>query len=299
MKQKLLSNGLLLLIAMIWGFAFVAQVGGSESVGSLTFTGVRFAMGIIALLPVTLLLEKGRSEREERRRTVKGSLVAGIVLFCASILQQYGIALTASAGVAGFITGLYTVFIPIVSFLLFRKKAGGFVWLGALCALFGLFLLCYRVGEGFHFGLGELLLLIGSFFWTAHVLVVDRFGKSVRSLHFSVGQFSVCAVLGLAGMFLFEKPTVASLLDAGIPLLYCGVLSVGVAYTLQVVAQKKADPAVAAIVLSTESLFSAVGGALFGVDTISTLGYFGCGLMLAGIVLSQLGDLGKKDKTIE
>ncbi len=287
-KTNLWTNGLLLLTAMIWGFAFVAQVDGINYVGPLTLNGVRFSVGVLSLLPVVLIFEKGRSGSAERKKTLISSLLAGTVLFCASTLQQIGIVYTRSAGVAGFITGLYIVLIPIACFLLFRHKTGAQIWVGALLALIGLFLLCYKVGEGFSFGLGELLLLLGSFFWTAHMILVDRLGKELRSLHFAWGQFLVCALLGILAMLLFEEPTVSGILNAKWSILYCGVLSVGVAYTLQVIAQKRADPTFAAILLSMESVFSALGGAVVGMDHISSLGYLGCGLIFAGVVISQL-----------
>ena len=287
-KTKFFINGLLLLTAMIWGFAFVAQVDGVNYVGPLTMNGCRFALGVVSLLPVVLIFERGRVDRKERVRTVVASIITGSVLFMASTLQQIGIVYTRSAGVAGFITGLYTVLIPIACFLLFRQKTGRQVWIGAICAVLGLFLLCYKIGEGFQFGLGEFLLLVGSFFWTAHMILVDRLGKDLRSLHCAWGQFFACAVLGIVSMLIFEEPTWSGILDAKWCIIYCGVLSVGVAYTLQVIAQKKADPTFAAILLSTESVFSAIGGAAFGIDSISYLGYFGCGLIFAGVVISQL-----------
>ena len=190
--------------------------------------------------------------------------------------------------------------VPIAGFLLFRHKTGLRVWIGAVCAVIGLFLLCYRPGEGFSFGLGETLLLLGSFFWTAHILIIDRLAKDLRPLHFSLGQFTVCALLGLAAMFLFEEPTIQGLFAARRSVLYCGVLSVGVAYTLQVVAQRRADPTFATIVMSTESAFSAIGGVVFGIDRISWIGYAGCALIFAGILVSQLparaGHGKKRDK---
>lgn len=273
---------------MIWGFAFVAQVDGVNIIGPLTLNGVRFALGAVSLVPAVLIIERGRRSRDERKRTVVASLVAGTVLFCASTLQNLGIKETGSAGVAGFITGLYMVLIPIACFLFFKQKTVITVWVGAILGLVGLCMLCFKKGEGFSFGVGELLLLIGSLFWTAHVIIIDRFVKNVRPLHFSLGQFSVCAVLGIISMFIFETPTFSGIWDAKISILYCGVLSVGVAYTLQVVAQKRVAPTFAAIVLSTESVFSAVGGAIFGVDSISALGYVGCVVMFLGILVSQL-----------
>ena len=294
-KSKIFNLSLLFLIAMIWGFAFVAQVDGVQHVGSYTMNGVRFTVGVISLIPVVLLFERGKRGKEERKKTVVASLVAGTVLFLASTFQQIGIEKTGSAGVAGFITGLYTVLIPIACFFLFKQKTRFNMWVGAFLSLLGLFLLCYKPEEGFSFGFGELMLLIGAFFWTAHVIVIDRFCKDVRPLHFSLGQFVVCAILGLITMFLFEAPTVEGIWNAKWAILYCGVLSVGVAYTLQVVAQRRVDPTFAAIVLSTESVFSAIGGVIFGTDRISPLGYFGCIVMFGGIVLSQINFQQRKE----
>ena len=287
-KANVLNIALLFTVAIIWGFAFVAQAFGAEHVGAFTFNGLRFCIGVVSLLPVVLIFERGRGTRTERKKTLTGSLLAGTVLFCASTLQQIGIEKTKSAGVAGFITGLYMILVPITCLILFKKKTGLNVWIGAVFGFIGLFLLCFKIGEGFSFGLGELYLLIGALFWTAHVVIIDRFAKEARPLHLSWGQFFVCAVLGLLTMFIFERPTLTGIFSAGIPLLYCGVLSVGVAYTLQVVAQRRADPTFAVLILSTESVFSAVGGAIFGVDKISWLGYIGCGVMFLGIIISQI-----------
>ena len=287
-KGGFLTFALLLTTAMIWGFAFVAQVKGVEHIGSFTLNGTRFTLGVISLLPVVLIFERGRTDRRERKRTVRASLLAGVALFSASTLQQIGISLNKSAGVAGFLTGLYVVLVPIAGFLLFRRQTGKNVWIGAICALVGLTLLCFKPGEGFSFGWGETFLLVGAFFWTAHILVIDRVAVNVRSLHFAWGQFAVCAVLGLLTMFLFEEPTFSGIWEARWSIAYCGVLSVGVAYTLQIIAQKRADPTLAVVVLSTESVFSAVGGVLFGNDSIAPIGYVGCGFIFAGILISQL-----------
>jgi len=297
-KQKIGSLAILLLTAMIWGFAFVAQVQGMEYIGPFTMIGVRFLIAIVALLPVVLFFERGRVDKAERKRTVVASVAAGTVLFIASSLQQFGIKLTASAGVSGFITGLYTVLVPIGCYLLFRQKTGLNVWIGAISATLGLFLLCYKVGEGLRFGLGELLLLIGALFWTAHVIIIDKLGRSIRSLHFSWGQFAVCAVLGLVAMLIFEQPSMGAMLDAKWAILYCGIMSSGVAYTLQIIGQKRADPTLAVIILSTESMFSALGGVIFGIDKLGALGYVGCGFMFVGIIISQITFKKKADVEI-
>jgi drug/metabolite transporter (DMT)-like permease len=264
-------------------------------------TGFRFVIGIISLLPVVLIFERGRTDKAERRLTFKASVITGIVLFCALSLQQFGIQITASAGISGFITGLYMIFVPVAYFLFFRKRTGAQVWIGAGFALIGLFLLCYKPGEGLSFGWGEFLLLIGSVLWTAHVMLVDHFGKKTRPLHFSWGQFAVCALLGLICMAIFDGPTLSlsAILDAKWALLYCGALSVAGGFTLQVVGQKGADPTYAVIILSTESAFSAIGGAIFGVDSIAIAGYVGCALMFLGIVFSQIKLGTKKSKAVE
>ena len=281
----------------------MAQVDGVNYVGSFTMNGIRYALGAVALIPIALFFERGRVSSTERRTTLLASVVGGCILFCASTLQQLGIEYTRSAGISGFITGLYTVLVPIGCLLIFRRRTGICVWIGSLCAVVGLGLLCYRTGEGLCFGVGEILLLCGTLFWTAHVMVIDAFGKRIRSLHFALGQFSVCAVLSLTTMFLLDTPTWEGILAARWPILYCGLLSVGVAYTLQIIGQRHADPTMAAIVLSTESVFSAIGGAIFGIDHVSVLGYVGCGLMFFGIVISQIPAhrfceiLGKRRKT--
>ena len=288
MKTNFLTTCCLFLTAIIWGFAFVAQFFGADEVGPFAMNGLRFPLGTLSIIPVMLLFEKGKSDKAERKKTLIASLLAGTALFAASTLQQVGLIVSGSVGKAGFITGLYTIFVPIACYVFFKKKTGLNVVIAAVIAVVGIFLLCINPEEGFSFGLGELLLCIGSFFWTAHVVLVDRLGKELRSLHFAFGQFAVCSVLCMAVMFIFERPEISAVKAAAVPILYAGVMSVGVAYTLQVVSQKRADPTFAAIIFSTEAVFSAVGGVLFGIDHISVVGYIGCALIFVGIVVSQL-----------
>ncbi len=288
LKAKIITTCCLFLTAMIWGFAFVAQFFGADEVGPFAMNGLRFPLGTLSIIPVMLFFERGKSSKEERKKTLKASILTGTALFTASTLQQVGLIVSGSVGKAGFITGLYTIFVPIACFLFFKKKTGINIFIAAILAAVGIFMLCVKPEEGFSFGLGELLLLIGSFFWTAHVVLVDHFGKDLRPLHFSVGQFGFCSVLCMIVMFIFEIPTVESVKAAAIPILYAGVMSVGIAYTLQVVSQKRADPTFAAIIFSTESVFGAIGGVMFGIDHISLIGYIGCLLIFIGIVISQL-----------
>ena len=293
MKSKILTTCCLFLTAIIWGFAFVAQFYGADEVGSFAMNGLRFPLGTISLLPVMFIFERGKMDKDERKKTFLASLLAGTALFIASTLQQVGIMVSGSVGIAGFLTGLYTIFVPIACYVFFKKKTGINIVFSAILAVIGIFMLCVKPEEGFSFGFGELLLLVGAFFWTSHVVIVDRLGKDIRSLHFCVGQFTVCSVWSVMLMLMFEIPSLESISAAAVPILYAGVLSVGVAYTLQVISQKRADPTFAAIVFSTESVFSAIGGVLFGIDSISFVGYIGCALIFCGIVISQI-DFKKK-----
>ncbi|MDR2647189.1 MAG: DMT family transporter [Oscillospiraceae bacterium] len=287
MKNKsTISAAMLLLTALIWGFAFVAQVEGLAFMGSLTFGGIRFAMGAFSLLPLILIFER-RPGGVNIKKTLLYGLLGGVVLFCASTLQQYGIAYTQSAGKAGFITGLYTVLVPIIGIFMGRKTRP-LTWLGALAALTGLYFLSMKGGK-LSFGFGDILLLIGAVFWAFHILIVDQFASQVPPLRFSITQFFVCGVLSLAGAFIFEKPSVNGILTGWQPLLYGGIASVGVAYTLQIVGQRHVEPARAAIIFSLETLFAALGGVLLLHEFLGWRGYFGGALMFLGIVLAQLG----------
>ena len=308
MKTKLTATAMLFTTAIIWGFAFVAQVLGSDFVQPFTFNGIRFMLGAASLIPVYCIFEKERDitaieKRARHKYTALGAVCGGLCLFIASALQQFGATLTRDPGKAGFITGLYTVLTPVFYFLIFRKKTGWNTWLGCILATVGLYLLCLREGEGTMFGVGELVLLIGAFFWAGHILIVDRFIDHVSPLRFSSWQFFISGGLGLIAAVIFEDISLQGVLDAKWAILFCGLLSVGVAYTLQVLAQKRAEPTFAAIVFSTESVFAAIGGLLWNLVTpealhvdqdILPIGYVGCLIIFGGIVLSQLNFTKKK-----
>lgn len=302
MIRKLASILMLFAIAAIWGFAIIAQVLGSDHLEPFSFNGIRFLMGAVSLIPVYHLFEKEKNltryDRKKRhKRTAIGALFGGCFLFVAAGLQQFGTAMTRDPGKAGFITGLYTVLTPVLYFFIFRKKSGLNIWLGCILSTIGLYLLCFREGEGFHFGVGELLLLLGALFWAGHILLVGHFVDGVSPLRFSSWQFFVCGALGIFAAMLLEDLTWEGVWAAKWALLYCGLLSVGVAYTLQVFAQKRMNPAHAAIIFSTESVFSAIGGILWNLiapeslhmdQKILPIGYLGCLIIFVGIVLSQL-----------
>lgn len=286
MKTKFKSTVLLFLTAIIWGFAFVAQRVGAEFVGAFTFNGVRFMLGACSLIPVILLFEREKIDLKVIKNNVLPGLLAGVVLFIASTLQQYGVEITQSAGKAGFLTGLYTVLVPLIRFVM-GKKTSILTFIGAIFAVTGLFFLC-MTGDEISFGLGDFVLIIGAFFWAGHILVVDKFVHTTSPLKFSLVQFLICGFLSLFFALILEDIQFSAIKSAGIPILYGGVMSVGVAYTCQILGQKNSDPTFASIVFSTESVFSAIGGALLLNEIMSGRGYFGCVLIFIGIVLSQL-----------
>lgn len=278
---------ILLTAAVIWGFAFSAQVEAAQKgLGCFAFNGTRFVLGGLTLIPVVLLLERKKSEHPFVRHTLFPAMGAGVFLFAASTLQQLGINMAQSAGKASFITGLYIVLVPILSLLLFRKKAGLPVWIGACLAVVGLYLLGVTEAQGIE--RGDLLVLIGAFFWAGHILWIDRFIEKANPIRFSMIQFFVCGVLGICFALCVEDVTFSALFDAKWEILYAGVLSSGVAYTCQVVGQRGVEPTSAAMVLSLESVFGVLGGLFFNGEMLSPRAWVGCALMFAGIILSQL-----------
>ncbi len=286
------ANLLLLLASAIWGLAFVAQRMGMQHVGPLAFNGVRFALGALVLLPWMIRGLPGQRwpvSATPVRQRLKGGLVAGLVLFVGATLQQYGVVFT-TAGKAGFITSLYVVFVPLLG-LIVGHRVGRGVWLGVALSAVGLYLLSATGLVGI--ALGDGLVLIGAIFWAVHVLVIGRLASQVPPLELAVTQFAVVAGLSLLGALVFVTTIWGDLRAAAVPILYAGVLSVAVAYTLQVVGQSRARPAPAAIILSLESVFAAVGGWVILSEGLSAKSLVGCGLMLAGVLVSQMGPKGR------
>ncbi len=300
-KTQLKANILLLLTAAIWGLAFVAQKVGAEHVGAFTYNGIRFALGSISLIPLILFLNKKKGENEETKNndrdslklTVKAGIIAGCALFIATSLQQMGVMGT-TAGKAGFITGLYMVIVPILGLFL-KQKVNKSTWIGIVIAIIGLYLL--SINEDFSISNGDLLVLIGSVGWAIHILLIDNFTKKIDPLKLSSIQFATCSILSLVMAIIFEDINMVGISGAMVSILYGGLLSVGVAYTLQVVAQKNAKPSHAAILLSMESVFGALGGAMFLGERIGARGLVGCILIFIAIIISQLkpSEKGLKD----
>jgi len=291
--EVLANDALLLLTAGIWGFAFVAQRAGMEHVGPFTYTAVRFVLGALALLP--LVLARRRAALREaaagvvmaappRIHPLMAGLLAGAVLTGGALLQQAGL-VTTTAGKAGFVTGLYVVLVPLAG-LLWGQRAGWSRWVGAVLAAGGLYLL--SVTGRFTIERGDLLVLLGALFWTGHVLLLGWLSPRTDAVALACVQFAVCAALSGAVLPFVEHPSLGALHAAALPILYGGLLSVGVAFTLQVVAQRRAPPAHAAILLSLETVFAALGGWWLLGERLGARGLAGCALMFAGMLCAQL-----------
>ena len=294
MKQLKYSL-LLLLTATIWGTAFVAQSQAMDSVGPLAFNAARMFVGGVALLPVIRLMDALRHKGGEpaapgsKRDLAIGGLCCGVVLFTASAFQQTGIMYT-TVGKAGFITALYIVLVPLAG-VLFGRKIGLSLWAGGALAVAGMYFLCMTGEAGVN--RGDVLCFFCALFFTGHILVIDHFSPRVDGVRLSCLQFFVAGAISLVAMFIFEKPDMAGMLAAWLPILYAGVLSSGVGYTLQIIAQKNVNPTLASLIMSLESVFSALSGwAILG-QRLSGRELMGCALMFAAIILAQLP--GKRD----
>ena len=281
----MLANSLLLITAAIWGLGFVAQVLGMNYLSPFAFIGARFLLGAASLLPLVIFFYYRNWLPQSSLRTVCiGSLVLGIILFAAGSLQQVGIVYS-NASNAGFITGLYMVLVPIIGLAL-KLRPGLNAWIGTLLAVIGLFLL--SVKADFTMGYGDTLLLIGAVGWALHILAIDHFASRAAPLLLALGQFIVCGALAVGVSVVWETTTWEQLSAATNVLIYAGVITVGVAYTLQVIAQERADPTHAAIILSLEAVFGALGGYLFLQEQLTPRELWGCTLMLAGMLVSQV-----------
>lgn len=306
-KQQIRNSLILFLTAFIWGVAFVAQSKGMDYVEPFTFNGVRSVIGGLFLIPCIFVLNKLNPERKleyqamspenqraGRKKLLTGGILCGIVFFVASNLQQFGIAYT-TVGKAGFITAMYIVIVPILG-LFFRRKCSPAVWLGVLLAVGGLYFLC--ITDGFAVGRGELLVFLCAVGFSIHIMVIDHYTQLVDGVKMSCIQFLVNGVLSGICMFVFENPSMGNLLAAWQPILYAGILSCGVAYTLQIVGQKGMNPTVASLILSLESVISVLAGLVLLKQKMSDREIFGCVLMFAAIILAQLPGRKKKEKIL-
>lgn len=290
-KTSIQSSLMLFLAAVIWGVAFVAQSVGMDYMGPLTFNGARFLIGGAVLLPLIRYRERQNKAEQGKeacsgKELLTGGICCGLALCAASLLQQYGIVYT-TVGKAGFITTLYIIIVPFFGIFL-HKKVGPKIWIGAVVAVIGMYLLC--ISGGFSLNRGDSLVLLCAVVFSVHILVVDYFSPRMDSVKLSCIQFFTSGVICTAGALLVEKPSASALLAGWMPVLYAGVLSCGVAYTLQVVGQKKVEPTIASLILSMESVVSVLAGWLLLNQKLSGRELAGCGLVFAAVILVQLPD---------
>lgn len=292
-KKKIEHSLLLLLAAAIWGVAFVAQSVGMDYVGPLTFNAARFILGSLVLIPFIWYRRRGEKEkqravsdsdrRKQRKTTLIGGLCCGMAICTASLFQQYGIKYT-TVGKAGFITTLYIIIVPIMGILL-HKKVKHIVWVGAAMAAAGLYLLC--VNESLSLNIGDVLVFICAVIFSVHILVIDYFSPKADGVTLSCIQFLFSGIVCGIGAFLFENPNWGALCQGWMPILYAGIFSCGVAYTLQIIGQKDMDPTIASLILSLESVISVLAGWILLNQSLRPKELLGCGLVFAAVLLVQ------------
>lgn len=296
----MISNLMLLLTAIIWGSAFVAQKSGMDYIEPFTYGGIRTFIGGLVLIPVIIFMSRRKSgnddgsvaveskkifDLKEDRTAIIGGICCGTALFAASSLQQFGLLYT-TAGKAGFITTLYVVFVPIFSLFL-RKRVRPIMWVCVMLGAVGLYLLC-MTDANFSLQRGDTLVLICAVAFAVHILVIDYFAPKADGVKISCVQFLFAGLLGIICMFIFETPNIHNIIACWLPILYAGVLSSGVAYTLQVVAQKNADPTAASLILCLESVFSVIFGALLLHESMSMRELSGCAVIFLAVIISNL-----------
>ena len=291
MKQQIKSSLILLLTATIWGVAFVAQSVGMEYIGPFTFNAIRCVLGGLVLIPVILVLKKKKEtgaenqEKEDKKTLWAGGIACGVILCIASNLQQFGF-MEASVGKSGFFTALYIVMIPVIGIFI-GKRPGIKLWFCVALAVVGMYLLCMKDGS-FTIERADIMLLLCALAFSFHILVVDYFSPRVDGVKMSCIQFFVCGVLSAVGMLFTETPDISNIQAAWLPLLYAGLLSCGVDYTLQIVGQKGINPVIASLIMSLESVISALAGWVILGQVLSPKEILGCVLMFVAIIITQI-----------
>ncbi len=302
--MKIRNSILLILTAFIWGVAFVAQQEGGEMVGPYSFNGIRSFMGGLVLLPILAVMgRKGKEKKSDKRTLILGGCLCGCILFAASTVQQLGIYYGSGVGKAGFLTSCYILIVPILGLFL-KKRCGINIWIGVLLALVGLYLLCIK--GSFMLEVADILLMICALLFALHILVIDYFSPKVNGVAMSCIQFFVCGFLSLFPIFFGDMGSSLEGIqnwvqplttwEAWLPILYGGVMSCGVAYTLQIVGQNGVNPTIASLLMSLESVFSVLAGWVLLGEALEWKELLGCGLIFAAIILAQLPSRRSKAK---
>ena len=295
-KMKLSSSLMLFMAALIWGFAFAFQSQGMDYMGPMTFNGTRFLIGAFVLVPVIFIFrkpgEKKKITKDDMKVTITGGVVCGLCLFAASSLQQVGIQYT-SVGKAGFLTTLYIILVPIIG-IFFKKKASVMVWIGAILSVIGMYLLC--VSETMSINKGDVFAFCCAIVFAFHILSVDYFSPKTNGIVLSCIQFLTSGICAMVCAFIWEQPALHEIINGIVPLLYVGIMSSGVAYTLQILGQKNADPTIASLIMSLESAVSVLGGWMILGQKLSGKELLGCLLMFIAVIGVQVFDAKKENK---
>ncbi len=296
-SKRLRSNIFLLIAAFIWGTAFVAQRAGVDVLHPCTYNGIRNFVGCLALLPVILFMDsrskkKGTYVKENPKTLIIGGIVCGVILFTASTLQTMAL-VDADEGKAGFMTALYLIIVPIIGIFVGRKVRP-IIWISVALATAGLYFLCVKEGTRFSFNKSELLLLSCAFIFALHILAIDYFSPKVNGVKLSFFQFLVVGIISLVYIIGVDRPSMGDVIKCAVPILYAGVMSSGVAYTFQIIGQKDAEPAVASIIMSMESLFALLAGIIISGNQPTMRSLMGCAFMMVAILLVELPEKKKK-----
>ncbi len=295
-KMKILGPILLVSAAMIWGLSFVVQKQGMEYVEGFTFNGIRSLLGGIALLPVIffrgvknkssekLLTDKKNSNRKD---SIKGILIVGTMLCLGSNFQQFAFNYI-EPGKVGFITALYMLIVPLLSFFLYKKKQPITTWIGVILGVAGLYMICMGGSSSFSIGKGELLAMLGSVAYALHIIVIDKYASKIDCIVLSCGQYMVTGIITCILMFIFEKPNPDNILAVAIPILYAGIMSCSGAFTFQIIGQKYTEPTIASMLLCLESVFSVVFSFIILGERMTGVEYIGCAVMFTAIIIAQL-----------
>lgn len=296
LNKKILGNILLLITSIIWGSAFVAQITGMAALGPFTFNAARSFLAVISLSILVSFLKD--SMNTKLIDLLKGGLACGLFLFMGSSLQQIGLLYT-TAGKASFITSLYILMVPILAFIAMKKRINFLTCVAIILGAIGLYLLAIPSGNSFSVNRGDFIVFIGSFFWGAHILVIDYFTKKVNPVKLSLVQFTVMTLVSALVAFTFERESISffNLMISWKPIVYAGIFSSCIAYTLQMVGQKYTEPVLASLILSLESVFGALSGYLFLSETLSSKEFIGCIVVFVAIIIAQAPeDFLKKNK---
>ena len=293
-KTKILGPILLVSAAMIWGLSFVAQKQGMEFVEGFTFNGIRCLIGGIVLLPIILFRSLKNpvklppaEKKASRKESLKGILIVGGMLCIGSNLQQFAFGYI-EPGKVGFITALYMLLVPLISFILYKKKQPFTTWVGVILGVGGLYMICMGGSSSFSLGKGELLALLCSIAFALHIIVIDKYASTIDCIVLSCGQYMVTGVISCILMFIFEKPDIGNIMHAAVPILYAGIMSCSCAFTFQIIGQKYTEPTLASMLLCLESVFSVIFSFLILGERMTTVEYIGCAVMFTAIIIAQL-----------